>query len=256
MGAFAASHASAALVTLVVALAGPAHLLIVAVLSAGFVPLEPSLLAPGPDDFARALERTTSLVDESEVVGRALERLHNRWAELAVAGKLKSACASDEARSIAARSRVFGAAHRDAVQAARAAGRRLQRILSAPTVVPALDPRAQQRADRVRVRVDDEVRRWVELRAWHHRHVEPAVKSCAARLVLANVAGLASTLACGTGECREPAAIVGIGGGRICPGGLPADGRVVIAPDGRACHGAATCECAPEPVQPGAVIGP
>ncbi|MCK6548692.1 hypothetical protein L6R52_22805, partial [Myxococcota bacterium] len=122
-------------------MAGPKSLLIVAVLSTGFVPLEPSMLAPGPDDFARALERTSTLLDESEAVGRALQRLHNRWAELAANGKLKSPCTIDEARSIAARSRVFGAAHRDAVQAARAAGRRLQRIVSAPTVVPALDPR-------------------------------------------------------------------------------------------------------------------
>lgn len=53
-----------------------------------------------------------------------------------------------------------------------------------------------------------------------------------------------------------PVALAGIGGGRLCPMDAPADGSVWIAPTGRACYSAGPCGCAPEPVEPGAVLGP
>lgn len=231
-------------------------LILLSALVVGYVPADPAMLAPGPDDFAKAYARAVALVEDSEAVGRAMERLHNRWAELAAAKKLEKACEDEEARSIAVRSRAFGSAHRDAVQAARAAGRRLERISTAPTVVPALDARSQERADALHERIAGEVRRWAELRAWHHRYLEPAMKRCLAKLALAPAPGLAPTLACEGGECPQAAAVIGVGGGLLCPGGQPADGRVVILPEGRACHGTADCSCTPSPVLPGAVVGP
>jgi hypothetical protein len=52
---------------------------------------------------------------------------------------------------------------------------------------------------------------------------------------------------------RPGIAVVGLGGGSICPLGLPAHGRVVVI-DGPACVSRAGCACEPVPVHPGAVL--
>jgi hypothetical protein len=224
---------------------------------ASLISAEPSLLAPGPDDFARVLERTRTLADEAEAIGLALARLHNRYAELNASGKVKQPCQNAEARSILARARVLGAAHRDAVQAARAQRGRLDRVVSAPTVVPALDAIALRAADEIRARITAQERRWYELRAWHHQLLEPALKPCSAKVALEVTQGLSPPVPCGKGDvCPDAVAIIGTGGGKICPGGQRADGSTVVVKQGLACYGVRDCACVPVPVLPAAVLGP
>lgn len=217
---------------------------------------DPALLAPGPDDLARMLARTEERVERCETIGRALARLHNRWAELIATGRMRSSCDDPEARSIAARGRVFGASHRDAVQSARAQERRLDRMIREPIIAPSLDARSRRQAELLKSRIDAQVRRWLELQAWHHEYIERSIRRCASSLTLVPAHGIPASMPCALGECGGPVAIIGIGGGKICPGEHPADGAVVIVPDGRACYGESGCACVPVAVFPGAVLRP
>src|SRR5262249_12695961 len=110
---------------------------------------DPALLAPGPEELRAAFERTEELLVRSQAIGRPLVRLHIRWVELAA----KDPCEDAESRSIAARSRVFGAGLRDAVQAARAQQRRLERAYAAPTVSALIDAKAKRRFERAKAAV-------------------------------------------------------------------------------------------------------
>jgi hypothetical protein len=64
------------------------------------------------------------------------------------------------------------------------------------------------------------------------------------------------------GEDPLPVAVLGMGDGYVCLGAEPAEARraddgVVMVPGGRACWARnASCGCTPEPVEPGAVLGP
>ena len=50
-------------------------------------------------------------------------------------------------------------------------------------------------------------------------------------------------------------AVIGLGGGRLCPDDLPADGKVVVLKGTSACYSAEGCDCDPAMVLPGAVLG-
>lgn len=253
-----------------------------------FVPIDPSLLAPGPDTLASRLALAEERISSAEAIGRALARLHNRFAESQGVKRPGGTCAGEELASLALRARVFGRAHRDATQAARAEGRRLRSVLQAPTVVPVLDEAAKRRSDGLLERINRELARWNELRAWHHRFVEPVISTCAARAGApawratepAPAAGIAPSLDCAAGECPPAVAILALGTGRVCPSGQVAWGRVVIVRGGVACVEAtggaegradasigepdataaprpsSGCSCAPAPVLPAAVLAP
>lgn len=214
---------------------------------------DPALLAPGPEELRAAFERTEELLTRSQAIERALARLHNRWVDLAG----KTVCEDAEARSIAARSRVFGAGLRDAVQAARAQQRRLDRVYAAPMVSALIDAKAKRRYERVKAAVAAAVERWAELRAWQHAELERVMKRCKGPPTgLVSTPGLSSSVACAGDECGGAVAITGIGKGLICPLGQVADGTVAVISDGQACYSESVCSCVATPVLPGAVLGP
>jgi hypothetical protein len=217
---------------------------------------DPALLAPGPEELDAAFTRTEWLLQRSAAIERALARLHNRWAEANANGPPKNPCEDADAKSIAARARALGGALRDSVQSARAQKKRLERVYVSPTVAAIIDAKAKRRHDRLIEQVAHAQTRYAELRAWHHNEVERAVKRCKNAVSLTPTAGIASSVPCAGDECTGPVAIIGVGGGRICPANVLADGTVVVVVEGQACYGDETCSCVPTPVLPGAVLGP
>ena len=209
--------------------------------------LAPSLLAPGPQELRAQMSTLRRHLEEADAVGRAEARIHNALAQGPLPQGAAALCADDGSRSLLARSRVFGGAYRDLVQTARADAGRLRRLIAEPTLEPILRREQKQQADALLARVDEHVRRYREMAAWQLRYLEPALQRCKPELAAAP--GL-------PGERFARTAVSGVGGGRICPGGAPADGTVVVLDEPRACYGVADCSCAPVAVEPGAVLGP
>jgi hypothetical protein len=208
---------------------------------------DPSLLAPGPRELREQMITLRGRLEEADAVGRAEARIHNALAQGQLPRGAAALCEDPAGRSLLARSRVFGSAYRDLVQIVRADAGRLRRLIAEPTLEPILRREQREHADALLARVDEHVRRYRELAAWQARYLEPAIRRCKPELVTAP--GL-------PGERQQRTAVAGVGGGKICPGGQPADGSVVVLEDPRACHGATDCNCAPMPVTPGAVLGP
>lgn len=207
--------------------------------------IDPSLLAPGPVEWAAQVLELRKRLDEADAVGIAEARIQNR---LAIGPMTREAlCATEESRSLLARSLVFGAGYRDAVQAARAHGERLRRMLAEPTLQPLLWQEQRQNAEILLQRVEAHVVRYREMSSWQVRHLAAAARSCPTPLSSAK--GL-------DGEAAKRVAVVGVGGGSICPQGAAADGRVIVLAEPLACHATHGCDCKPLPVAPGAVIGP
>jgi hypothetical protein len=150
---------------------------------------------------------------------------------------------------------VFGDALRDGVQAARAQGKRLDRVYAAPTVAAVIDAKVKRRFELVKAAIASAERRYAELRAWQHAQIERAMKRCPSPLALEVMPGIASDVPCAARECSGPVAVIAIGGGRVCPANAAANGVVVVA-DGQACYGDERCACVAAPVLPGAVLGP
>jgi hypothetical protein len=215
-------------------------------------PITAALLAPGPQELDAATVEMDARVRRMEAIGTALGRVQNAWGEELAAGEKPHPCDDADDASLVARSRAFGAAYRDAVQSARAQLQRLDRILAAPTILPLLDTRQTAYADGIRALVDQHVRIALESESWQSAHVDPTVKGCP--IALDPVNGIAYTGAPSTAH-GAAVAIIGVGGGLVCPQAVPADGRVVVT-DGVACLGASDCSCEPQRVEVATVIGP
>jgi hypothetical protein len=222
----------------------------------GAAALEPGLLAPDPGTLAAHRARLEERLGRADAVGEAVARVHNRLAERQARGKA-APCADGEGRSLVARARALGLALREEVQAARAQAARVKRLAEAPTVRPLLTTEERARLAALDARSGEQVRLYGELSAWHAAHVPPAER-CAVQL--APAPGLSLTApGAPAAEARgeRPVAVLGVGGGHLCPGAVPADGRVAVLPGGRGCYAAdAACGCAPVPLLPGAVLGP
>jgi hypothetical protein len=229
---------------------------IVSVLTASAAP-PPSpasrALAPGQPDYLHHRRALAERLAEADAVGVALTRVHNSLGGLLSAGLAKP-CESERARSLAARTRPLGAAYRDAAQSARAEAARVRTLLQAPTLAPLLQDEDRNAAEGLLQRSAAHARRYLELHAWQERFVEPFLRQCDAKLVPAE--GLPGAGPTGPGNEEGPVAVLGLGGGRICPGNYVADGRVLILLSPKACYGGPTCTCEPRPVLPGAVLGP
>lgn len=212
----------------------------------------PRALAPDHAFFQATLERAEVATRDVTALASAVTRLHNAWAERQ--GRGIPACDEGDAADLAARAPVFGAAYRDAVQRARAAASRLTRLVVAPVLTPLISARDRDRADRVLRTTRDHARAYVEASAWQATHVAPWSTRCAP--ALRPGPGLVSRAPRTSAEQEAATAVVGIGGGRVCPLDVPADGTAVVIIGSSACYGPERCDCAPVPVQPGAVLAP
>jgi hypothetical protein len=209
-------------------------------------------IAPGPAELRASLETLEARLAEAEAVGRAAERLQNAWGTALAAG-VRAPCAADPAaHAVAARVVAFGAAWRDAAQRARAEDGRLAGWVSSETVAPLLDPETGARVASARARVQAQSDAWMEFLGWQARYFTPTATGCTSALSAAP--GVALALPVAPDERSLPVAIIGVGGGTVCPVGAPADGRVVLLPNAVACMGDGDCSCAPAPVSPGAVL--
>lgn len=218
---------------------------------AELVPVE-AWIAPGPFELSATLVELERRVHRAEVVGEAAERLQNQWGLARATGQATPCEAGPAASALAARILVFGPAWRDDVQAARAEAERLAYLVVAPTVVPLLDPDTRSRVDRAVERTEHEVSSYSAFAAWHQRYFLPSARGCELRIGPA--AGIPNGAPAAPEELGSAVAIVAIGGGVVCPVGLPADGRVAVLPGPVACMGGDDCACDPLPVDPGAVL--
>lgn len=210
----------------------------------------PRAIAPDFAFFEATLADAESTLVEVDALGSALALIHNRWAER----QPPPPCDDAEARSLAARAPLFGAAYRDAVQAARVRSARLTRVVVSPVSNPLLGQRDRERADRVVVKTRSAARAYLETTAWQTAHLTPWANRCAPTLAVDG--GLVPRAPRSPLETRGATAIIGIGGGRVCPTDKPADGKPVVVTGNVACLGLEKCDCAVRNVLPGAVLGP
>lgn len=212
---------------------------------------DPSRLTPSPADLDAAVAELDGRLVEAEALAEATARLQNALVEAGALSRKPCSEAADAA--LVTRAATFGAAWRSAAQAARASADRLRPLLDAPTVTPLLEPAARARAEALLARADADARLYLEASAWQARFLTPGASRCPAALAVAP--GLPRTEP--DRERAAPAvAFAAVGGGRVCPMDQPADGGVFVAPAGRACWSADACGCEPQPVLPGAVLGP
>ena len=173
--------------------------------------VRPADLAPGAPELQEAELRLVNLLDEADAVRAATSRLQARWVALGEPiplekGKTKAVDPCDAARlDVAWRIEHFGAAWREAAQAAHAEADRLQLIRTAATVAPLVDNRW---TDRLRGLLDQDAldeRAFVEASVWQAQFVRPVLQSCSAKLP-ASPPALPKAVAPGTGPLVAGAA--------------------------------------------------
>lgn len=217
-----------------------------------WISLAPSLaddaswLAPGLSELRTERARLQERVERAEALATAAGRMQNIWAEAAIASKLPS-CETSEGAQRAALASGLGAAWRDAAQDARVQADRVRELVERPTVAPLLPQAEAEALLALAVRAEAQPGAYLEHLGWYRAYGGSAWAGCPA------------PLGPSTGLVGAPAgprtAIFGIGGGFVCPGGAPANGRAVVVTGGAACIDATeACGCTPEPVLPGAVL--
>lgn len=214
----------------------------------------PAEIAPAAQELDASESRLEALLATSEGVGAATLRLQVAWTQ-APAPK-GGPCADHDRLSLGWRVERFGAAWREAVQALRVEGGRLDALRAAPTVAPLVDAARGARIAGARARVDAQVSAFLQASAWEVAYVRPVLSACP----LAGPglsAGVASLPVPARDDPPRPVAVIGRGAGFVCPQGTPADDAVVLVNGGEACWAPdATCTCEPVAVYPGAVLGP
>ncbi len=225
--------------------------LLVLVITTGIAGAEPArhpadLVAPGPEQLAAALDELERRAIWAETVHEALGLLQN---ELARDGFGRLDCRDPAVDSLVARTRAFGAAHRDGAQALRVQLERLDRIEAAETVRGLRSTPLGERSAELRARADLQIRRQREAASWqwHYTEQREGVERCshevrAAEGIPSPVPGLA------------PDRLVAVfAEGWICPSEERARG-VVLVPASGVCLGTSACRCEPAPVSPGAAL--
>ena len=201
----------------------------------------PWLLAVAPwslPEWRRAQAGLGARLDEAAALEEATTRLHN------VYGPKLRTCAEDP-EAFGARAARFGAAWGGAIDDAEARLARLISEANAPLVAPLLDQAGRDSLARLIERVEAARRRLDEAAAWHAKFV----KECP--LPMRPIAGVPR----GPEETpRGRMAVIGVGGGRLCPADVPADGTPVVVGDEEQCADLGVCRCTPLPVDPGAIV--
>ncbi len=205
----------------------------------------PSLLeqvAPTPAEARAQRVAAREALERAQAIGQAALLLQNALGAERARSERLAVCSEPGVTSLVARMRAFGAAWRDAVQLARVEVSRAE-DMAARTGGSVSDLVEQ---------VGRETQRAAEGDAWHRRYVESAFVECGPKL--AAWPGIEVPGVPGAGEARLGIAVIGLGGGSLCPDYLPADGRVVVLTGNVACVSRSACDCEPQPVDPGAVL--
>jgi hypothetical protein len=206
-----------------------------------------ALLAPGPEELATADAELEARLVAAEAVGRAVARLQSVW----ITGAGPKGCADPEGAALTVRLRHFADAWHDTVQRVRVQADRVARLVAAPTLVPIVDAERRAQIDGRMARADVQEQAWLELVGWAARVRMP---ECAVALTTAP--GVDRPTIAARGELSLPAAVTAIGGGLLCPLAIPADGAVAVV-DGPVCWSPGErCDCTPDHVETGAVLGP
>jgi hypothetical protein len=225
--------------------------------------------APTVPDLRAAEARLEALLRMSRATGVATARLQVAWTERGpVAGTshtdpTPAASCDAEVLAIGWRVERFGAAWREAAQAARVQAARVRDMQLAPTVAPLVDARWSARIGARVSGAEAQERAFLEAGAWQAAWVRPELDRCPAPPAMP-AQGIA-TLEVRVREAPLPdVAVIGLGDGWICAPGLrptrAEDSLVLIptTPEGapRACWSAeAGCGCTMAPVLPGALLG-
>lgn len=222
----------------------------------------PADLAPGAPELSEGEARLRSLVVTSEAVGAATGRLRVAWTGLVPVGLTpgKEPCADAARLDVGWKIERFGAAWREAAQAARAQARRVRRIRNAPTVAPLVDARWAATLDGLFAAADRQERALLEASAWQVLYVRPLLGACPVPEPLTG-AGIPMERVAVRGEPPAPVAVLGLGDGFVCGGDWKTavradDGIALVAGNVGCWAGTASCSCTPEPIYPGATLGP
>lgn len=204
-------------------------------------------VAPSRSEALAMLAAADERQADVQAVTIAVGLLHARWAEAGPPRTRAWPCSDPARTGLATAAGSFLEAHRRVREAARLALVEAEQAFAAPTVAPLVLPLDRRALLAARERFEAAEATGRTLEAWHRRYIEPTAAACPAPLRADE--GRPDPL-----ERHDQVAVIGAGGGLLCPGGVPADGSVVLAP-GRACV-AATCDCQPQPVLPGAILVP
>lgn len=208
----------------------------------------PSLLqqaAPTAAEVQTQHAAAEGAVRRAEAIGDAALLLQNALAPRRAEQQRLPVCKDPAVTSLVARLRLFGPAWRDAAQQARVevarAADMATRAGGAGGGTEGLVARSAQQASRA-----------AEADVWHRQYVESSFAECGPEVTAAP--GIPRPGAVARGEVAPGIAVVGLGGGSLCPDYVPADGRVVVLSGREACVSRSACACTPEPVAPGAVL--
>ena len=214
---------------------------------------DPAALAPGAPELLSAQATLADRLRTAQSVSEAVLALQTAWTRLTPG---KTACESTPRLELAWRIEHFGAAWREATQAAIAQSSRVQQLQQAPTVSPLITPDRQAELSELYRAIEKEKVVFLEASAWQSRYVRPVLTACPA-WELTPTGGVESGKTITRDEDVLPVAVLALGDGYVCPGGQRAEGAVVLARSGRACWSeTAGCNCEVVPVLPGAVLGP
>lgn len=215
----------------------------------------PADLAPGAPELLAAQARLTELLATTRAVSGAAGRLQVAWTGYPTPKPTADPCGDAARIELGWRVERFGAAWREAAQAARAQADRVERTRNAPTVAPLVDARWAAQLDALLAEEARQARAFQEASAWQVAYVRPWLGACPVP-PLAPAAGIPMIEVPVRTEPAPAVAVLAMGDGWICPVGARGDDAVVLVPDGKACWSATqACGCTPEPVAPGAVLG-
>lgn len=204
-------------------------------------------LAPRQAELDAALATAEETAARVGALAEATLLLQNALGEVRAQHRRLPVCDDPEVTSLVARSRVFGAAWRDAAQRLRVEVARLEGMAARGTATLRI-----ARVNRLQDAAAEHGADAALAGAWHGTFVETAFEECGPPLEPAP--GLVRA-ARAEGEVAGPVAVVVLDGGFLCPGHVPADGRVAVVPP-EGCLSRSACACEPEPLRPGAVLAP
>lgn len=209
----------------------------------------PATAGPVPDlaSFRERLRQTEALAERARHVGSVSMRMQNMLTEQIYSRTLSC---NPETSSLLARQRHLGHVYRDLLQAWRVEARILEEQRQSPTVAPLVREDDQARLESLLVDLNRELRLWSSLSGWQRSRIEPWAGVCSAALVPDE--GLPPWSP--HDPFRDKTLVIGAGPGRLCPDNVSAEGTVLLV-DGEACYGGTTCDCLPQPVLSGAVLG-